>query len=407
MTTSAAEQRPKKDLRYYSLDFWRGVACLSVTIFHSTFYITENPARIPGDFLSKKLFSLMSYGWVGVPLFFVISGYCIAAACESVGITGTSMSRYFFRRFKRIFPPYWIALLCLLAVHFLSRAIAQTDFLSDKIVPMAAPETLSPWQWFGSITLTEVWRDHIVGPGERLFLGPAWSLCYEEQFYAVCGVLLLLRRRWFYKGMAALTVAVALILIYNHTVAMLPVSGFFFDGRWLMFAAGVLVFYCVQVGRPDARKWALILLGVALAVVTIWALKTQRNNAAKELAFSFAFAFILIPLQRRDRQIFNSRILRPVTFCGGMCYSFYLVHMPVVKGVTQLFYRMGVTHEWPTILLTIPVTVLVTAGAAWLFYMAVERRFLNSRPSNPAPALVPLPVPIGATASNVAVEREM
>src|SRR6202000_2143788 len=148
--------------------------------------------------------------------------------------------------------------------------------------------------------------------------------------------------------------AVALLLIYNHTVTMLPVSGFFFDGRWLMFAAGVLVFYSTKIGGPDARKWALILLGVSFVVVTIWALKPPHINAAKELAFSFVFAFALIPLQQRDQQIFNSRILRPVTFCGAMCYSFYLVHMPVVKGVTQLFYRMGVTREWPTIVLTIP-----------------------------------------------------
>ncbi len=67
----------KKDTRYYSLDFWRGVACLMIIIFHSAYYVTENPAYHPSGLMARLIFKAISECWIGVPLFFVISGYCI------------------------------------------------------------------------------------------------------------------------------------------------------------------------------------------------------------------------------------------------------------------------------------------------------------------------------------------
>jgi len=199
--------------------------------------------------------------------------------------------------------------------------------------------------------------------------------------------LIFLGRKKFYRAAAVLTAVVAGIVIFDNTIYMLPVAGFFFDGRWLMFAAGVLVFYAMKVGGPAAPKKAMMLLGAAFAVVTIWAIKTHlKLHAPMEMAFAFAFAFALIPLFRHDLKMVGSKLLRPVTFCGTMCYSVYLIHLPVVKGVTQFFYRMGVTREWPTIMLTIPVTAIVTVGIAWIFHLLVERRFMNTPSPLASPA---------------------
>src|SRR5665213_3292870 len=124
--------KPQNTRRYYSLDFWRGLACLMVVVFHSTFYITDNPFHIYGSALSKQIFHLLSCGWVGVPIFFVISGYCISAACDSIGHRRASR-KFFTRRFKRIYPPYWIALLGLIALHWVLQIFAHEDLLCDRI----------------------------------------------------------------------------------------------------------------------------------------------------------------------------------------------------------------------------------------------------------------------------------
>src|SRR3954471_7559964 len=64
--------------RYQSLDFWRGVACLLVIVFHATFY----QAHSSSTSLSALIVRATKWFWIGVPMFFVISGYCITASAD-------------------------------------------------------------------------------------------------------------------------------------------------------------------------------------------------------------------------------------------------------------------------------------------------------------------------------------
>ena len=91
--------------RYESLDIWRGIACLMVVVCHSTFYLSASPMRWHGFFQGGVVF-LLTRMWMGVPIFFVISGYCISATCDSSRRRSSPMSQYFQRRLKRIYPPY-------------------------------------------------------------------------------------------------------------------------------------------------------------------------------------------------------------------------------------------------------------------------------------------------------------
>src|SRR5437867_496366 len=91
--------------RYWSLDIWRGFACLAVVVYHSCFYFqAERPD------VNHEIKEILNRFWAGVPAFFVISGYCIAATADSTRRRG-SASQYFRRRLRRIFPPYWACLL--------------------------------------------------------------------------------------------------------------------------------------------------------------------------------------------------------------------------------------------------------------------------------------------------------
>ena len=67
------------------------------------------------------------------------------------------------------------------------------------------PWWLSGWQWLGNVSLTEIWRHHVAGGNKALYLGHAWTLCYEEQFYVVVGLLLLVAPRRFFAGAVAVT----------------------------------------------------------------------------------------------------------------------------------------------------------------------------------------------------------
>ena len=99
--------------RYNSLDFWRGTACLFIVVLHAAFFakVGLTDAEMHKHHLAAMVFNLINHWmWVGVPMFFVISGYCIAATADSSRRKSHPTANYFKRRLKRIFPPYWVVL---------------------------------------------------------------------------------------------------------------------------------------------------------------------------------------------------------------------------------------------------------------------------------------------------------
>ena len=374
--------RSGKDTRYYSLDFWRGLACLMVAVFHSTFYVLENPANRFSGSVDRPVFRLFDHFWLGVPLFFVISGYCITAACDATRNKAHPMSQYFVRRFRRIFPPFWIAFGLLFAALLATSWLGIPRLFCDDIHPVHPLKSFSLSQWFGNITLTEIWRSNLFGQQRWFLLGPSWSLGYEEQFYAICGVLLLLSRRWFFRGAVCLTAAVAVVALINLVIKPLPIDGFFFDGRWLLFAAGMLVYYRIHYAGSKNARWAegILLAGFALALG--WKL-LAKVSWTEEYYVGFFFSYLLTVLYRWDFAIATNVMLRPVTWCGVMCYSLYLIHWPVIKVTSHLLYDAGVRGSWPTLTVAMPVSILSAVMAGWVFHVFVERRFLNTPPILP------------------------
>jgi peptidoglycan/LPS O-acetylase OafA/YrhL len=406
---SAPESRLPKSPKYLSLDIWRGFACLAIVMLHASFYSTAHDsgsARF-GHSVGESLIYVVSRMGIGVHIFFVISGYCIAATADSTSRKPRAMMQYFKRRFRRIFPPYWAALALTILTVLVASILGYASLFSDHD-PIPQPATLTTLQWLGNLTLTETWRCRVfpLDPSQ-LQLGPAWSLCYEEQFYAVCGLVLLVCPRRFFAGCAAVSFFTLCLAPLTILVADSPLRGFFFDGKWLLFAAGILVYY--QVNYASGKKALLLFLLLALGFLGSVAFRYGLMSATggpsqKELAFEFvigsAFALLLLLLHRWDQTLSGMVILQPIAFCGRMCYSLYLIHWPIAKTVSHSFASMGVKEAWPTLLLTIPVSVILSIGASWIFYILIERRFLNapsqvvtSSPVSPRRFLEPVLVP--------------
>ena len=258
---------------------------------------------------------------------------------------------------------------------------------------------MTPWQWLGNLTLTEEWRPALVGPPRRYVIGQTWTLCYEEQFYLIVGLLLLVSRRWFFAGVCAVTIMVLLNTIdLNATLGrqmgldlnalQVRVPGLFINGLWLAFAAGVAVYYRVtHATKPTGRFLELILLLSA----SYWAIRElapfdASPTRSKYLFVSSTFALLLCWLHPFDARLNSMRCLAPFRFFGRICYSMYLTHPLVTIPVAWVCFRVGLTSPGGTLLVTIPIAASLSVVLGWGFHRLVERHFLN-------PPVVGSPVP--------------
>lgn len=370
--------RPRSP-RYQSLDIWRGVACLSVVVFHATLYVTPGHGASSNHGIMDWALRLCSIMWVGVPIFFVISGYCIAGAADSNRQRKKPISDYFIRRLRRIYPPLWACLLISIPL-IVGLETLRPGLLDDNNHPINHPAELTISDIVGNFTLTETWLHHVDGQPNRFFLNHTWTLCYEEQFYFVVGLALLVSRRWLFVTLGGVTlVAFGMLALRWHG----PLRGTFLDGAWTDFAAGLGVYWVLNYGR----RWHAIGLGAALAcgVAAMYRgdVLLVRHTFNDQRMAAWSFAIVLLALHVFDDRLANSRLLKPLSWCGVMCYSIYLVHLLVTKTISHSLYLAGLTSAESTLAVTVPACLAACVLAGWAFHIAVERRFLNPPQSAP------------------------
>lgn len=351
---------------------WRGIACVFVVIFHTTLVFSTADRSGEDAPIGEALLRLTSHLNIGVPMFFVISGYCISATADAGRLRALPIRDYVFRRVRRIFPPYWAALIVQAILVLLIDVVLLPDLLATSSHPIGRPWTLSASQYFGNFTLTESWRWQFFGAPAGYILGQAWTLCYEEQFYLVTGACLFLARARFFSATIAVT---ALVLAVRSLGAARgwPIFGTFLDGHWLMFAAGIYVYWTRNYA---SREWPAYVL---LAIGLVYAHVVPNFN----LIVSLLFAMLLLALHRFDARWENIHGLAPLRAAGTICYSLYLVHGPIARAVSTYAFEAGVTGAWAALLGVLPVSLVLSCSLGAAFWWIVERRFLNPKRPDP------------------------
>lgn len=337
--------------RYQLLDAWRGAAALAVVLFHCSntlFSWSDGP-------LAQILLS----GWVGVFVFFPISGYCIAAAIDRP--ENSSISDYLRRRWWRIFPPYWASIAVVLTV-----GLAVLPFNRGSAEYLSLP----PTEWVAVATLTQglIGREALLNP-------VYWSLCYEEQFYLVMASLLLAPRRHRGTGLLLVTLAAT-----AHGMGWLPtqrVPGIFLN-HWLEFVAGTAVYY--RLHRPQEQHVAGGLVVLILAALLL-------EGAGVTLVVSSTVALFMLFLKPLEPMLISLAPVRALMLIGTFSYSLYLVHVPLGGRVVNLLARLETVQEWP-LSATIAGTA-VSLACGYVFFRSIERRFVSSH-------VPPSPVPVGS-----------
>lgn len=318
--------------------------------------------------------------WLGVQLFFVISGYCIAAAVDNAREQQLPLLPFMRRRVRRIAAPY-----------FASLGLAAVVKLATSADLFNASRSISPlWFWLSNLTLTQWWYltsrwlqsgDGLPAPwfNPDLLLGVHWSLNYEEQFYLLCGLILVLQRK---ARIARLVGSFTLGVAVLNFLWPGRITGLFVD-YWLQFFCGVLVYLRLcRISSKAAARAIDVLLITAGAVLLIVAqqrgdfpLLANQLQFYGQLSVCLIYALLLIGLRRCDDAVSASSPVRLLSAFGAFSYSLYLVHRPMLEVLEPLNQQIQNRLGWVAADLCILATVLLSAYA---FHRVFEKPFLNA-----------------------------
>jgi peptidoglycan/LPS O-acetylase OafA/YrhL len=330
---------PFPETRYRLLDPFRGLAALSVALFHAySPWLDANPGL-----LAAPVAALVRHGWLGVELFFVISGYCIAALMLRCEREGRSAAVFLVDRLCRIMPPYWATLALLLAIRLAAQPFNQAPFSGDLIA------------WSSSLFLAEPWADR-----PRVLI-VAWSLAYELGFYLLMALCWLHARR---VGFAAIGLAAGVALAGYGILARDPAAPLEY---WPHFLLGLAAWALIHRCPSHRRTLALVGTGAGLAAAGLL-------DPARQLPWivAVAFAALLVLMHPADQVLSRARVLRPLAFLGSISYSLYLVHVPIVSPLGNLSQRAWPADSAPAAVLPLLIT-FAAIGVAWAFHRLVER----------------------------------
>ena len=347
---------------YRLLDAWRGVAALWVVLLHVR--LESTPAL---------LYKFSAGGHLGVPMFFVISGYCIANAAVRALHVPRPVHHFVLARIRRIYPPYLLASLAAAALSLLLTALVRQHVVPSSQI--AGLDVLHQgWRFYvGALTLTQL---PLHTP---TLIRVLWSLCYEAAFYAVVALLLwgALRVRRSPRLLDAPAVLTVGALLWLNLAG--GISSFPWD-LWPQFGLGALVYQVLaQPGRRFPR--AAFLVCAALVVCNAWRHGTVGTtdglSGGVQGLFTLGFALALLLLFRWDDVLTGRWPVRLFAWVGTFSYSLYLIHLLALGIVTQGLSRVHALGSHPLLLFGVKLAVCIAVGR--VFFHFCERPFLDTR----------------------------
>lgn len=358
--------------RLHGLDTLRALAIAAVMMYHLNMQ----------DLLPPLINPVARMGWIGVDLFFVLSGYLIGSQLFKPYLTGQrpSLKDFYTRRAFRILPAFFVV------------------FLLYLFVPLwrEAPGLHAPWQ-YASFT----WNLLLLGYPENRAFSHIWSLCVEEHFYLFFPLLLLLVLR---KPSAMRGACVVLVLVLGgvalrawllHSIlqraddqqGVMMMKYIYYptysrlDGLVMgVSLAAVRTFRVVWWARFTRHGGPLALVGFATVLGALWL--CGFDYPSPDLSLSVVLAFpalacgfgLLVASAVCEKGWMGTRIPGASTL-AALAYSLYLTHKSVAHATHLLLPGLTAEPGW----LSSATYATACLSVASLLYFGVERPFLELR----------------------------
>ena len=316
------------DRRLGHIDALRGLAALAVCWFH----LTHGGKLLPdgwGRVISSR-------GFLGVEVFFVISGFVIPWAMWRANYRITDFWRFLGKRMVRLYPPYLIALILIVLMNYGSSLL---PFFQGKF--QIGSE-------FKELLTEATYLNGILGRGWELMV-VAWTLAIEIQFYILAGIL----AAWLRFERSAVTLCGLLLLVSaaywvrnsHYIFSYLPFFVLGWSAAWLQ-AIGIIRIF----------PWI-----VSIGSVVMMAL-TQSSEAT--IVATIAFLVVVF---------WKYQIPEILIWLGSISYSLYLLHVPIGGKIMNVAVRYD-SHGW-VIPIALAVALCASLFAAWIYWRWIEMPF--------------------------------
>jgi peptidoglycan/LPS O-acetylase OafA/YrhL len=355
--------------KYFGLDHLRALAITMVFLYHYHARIFGHPQWLP---------DIAKFGWTGVDLFFVLSGFLISSALfKEWNRTGSiSVKDFFIKRVFRILPAFWV----IVAIYFFVPAFHEREALRPL------------WRY---LTFTQNFGLDVANEGT---FSHAWSLCVEEHFYLFLPFILLALSalKIFRKGYWLL------ILLFITTICLRYYAFTNIDSEaehagvyWYMYIyypsycrldgllVGVVI-AALNVMRPAAwekiSRYGYLWLVAGLLVLTGAYFLCYDEHAYYASVYGFSVVAIgyglLVMGALSSNTFLYKRSSRITTFIASISYGIYLCHKGVIHVTQTILAANGMDINSNA---TMVISILASIIAAVILYFVVERPFMKWR----------------------------
>ncbi len=361
----------------------RVASLTGVRALAATLVVATHAAYTTGKYTHGYLGLVYSRLEIGVPIFFVLSGFLLFRPWVKAAVTGRSapsLRRYSWHRVRRIMPAYIVTVLCAFAIyHFRT----------------AGPNPGHSWTGLTrNLTLTQLYTDNYGYSYLHQGLTQMWSLAVEVSFYAVLPglayllIVVLCRRRWrpgvLLSGIVAIGLVTPAWLVVVHNTDWLPDGARLWLPTYLLWFLAGMALAVLQVQR--VRCYAFVAL--PLAVVSYFIASTPvagepttspsglAQAIVKAVFYAAIAALVVAPAALGDRGWYTRLLATPpMVWLGEISYEIFLVHLVVMEIAMVEVLRTPVYTG--SALLLFAVTMAMTIPVAWLLH-----QFTRVRPAD-------------------------
>lgn len=293
-----------------SIQFLRAFACLYVVFFHST-------ELYPKNIDTQFFWGLFQYGFSGVDIFFVLSGFIITLTSYKFIGKKAHTIQFLYKRIVRIFPTYWIIIVFFLSLQIIFPTFYRTHF---------------------SLNFDTLINTFLLLPGHKMINGVSWTLTHELWFYLIFALVFLLRKSIIILLYLAYFIA---ILIYLFLPKNSDYSFMIFHPMNIEFLLGIIA-AIVFKKIPYRFTKTLITIGFLLLFLGafIYSKQLLPSDLLRLILFgipSFIIVVALAALEFHKPVVLNNIYIS----LGDASYSLYLLHLPILAATSKVISRFN------------------------------------------------------------------